>query len=67
MCTHSQAGLSRRYNHGSMIVAIAIFSSLFFLSMLFYLKKYTLLNQIEWDVSTTTASDYTIDMKITTS
>lgn len=33
--------------------------------MLYYLKNNTVIKQVEWDVATTTAGDYTTDMKIT--
>jgi hypothetical protein len=32
--------------------------------MIYYLKNKTKINQVEWDVSTTTAGDYTLDLKI---
>jgi hypothetical protein len=50
-----------------MISCIAVFSALFFLIMVFYQKRIAVINQKEWDVETTTAGDYTIDMKITES
>ena len=33
--------------------------------MIFYQRKSTQLEQIEWDISTVTASDYTVDMTLT--
>lgn len=33
--------------------------------MIYYLRNNTIIKQVEWDVATTTAGDYTVDMKIT--
>lgn len=50
-----------------MISAIGVFTALYILITLFYLRKQVQLNQIEWDISTVTAGDYTVDIKITPS
>lgn len=44
---------------------MAVFSALTIFAMIFYQRKSTQLEQIEWDVSTVTASDYTVDMTLT--
>lgn len=48
-----------------MVACIALFCGLFVMIMLYYIKNITAINKVEWDVSTVTAADYTIDMQIT--
>ena len=43
---------------------ITVFCALFYLTMIYYLRHDTKISQIQWDVETTTASDYTGDMAI---
>lgn len=44
---------------------MTVFCCLFFMVILFYLRKSTQIQKIEWDVSTITAGDYTVDAKLT--
>ena len=65
-CQHSEQELGKKRNEGTYIAVIAVFSCLFFLIMLFYLRQSTQILKVVWDVETVTAGDYTVDMHITT-
>lgn len=56
--------MAQKRKEGSQVACISVFASLFFLVMLYYLKNNTVIKQVEWDVATTTAGDYTADLKI---
>jgi len=64
-CEHSQEELEARRRDGAKAACVAVFSALAIFAMIFYQRKSTQLEQIEWDVSTVTASDYTVDMTLT--
>lgn len=64
-CHHTDSELASRRYDGALVGSIGVFTCLFFLVMVFYLRKKTKLDQIEWDVSTITAGDYTVEIKIT--
>lgn len=64
-CSQSNDELATKRSHASIISCIGIFQSLFILIMIYMAKGMTSITQIEWDVSTVTAGDYTCDMLIT--
>ena len=55
----------KKQKEGGVIAGVAVFCCLFFLIIIFYLRKSTQIQKIEWDVATTTAGDYTVDAKLT--
>ena len=63
-CSHSDAEIQKRLHLGSYIGSISVFACLFFLIMIYYLKNQVKIKHIDWDVATTTAGDYTVDMVI---
>ena len=52
------------YKEGSLVASVAVFSCLFVIIMIYYVRRNIDISKVEWDVSTVTASDYTVDMKI---
>lgn len=47
-----------------MIACLGVLSCLCFLISIYYLKKNSKIKNLEWDVSTITAGDYTVEYKI---
>jgi hypothetical protein len=47
-----------------LISCLGIFACLVFLTAIYYLKHISKLNQIDWDVQTITAGDYTVEFLI---
>ncbi|CDW91100.1 UNKNOWN [Stylonychia lemnae] len=66
-CQQTDEQLSVKRQEGAVISAIAVFSCLFFIIMMFYLRQQTQIQKVEWDVETITAGDYTVDLKISQS
>ena len=49
------------------MTSIAIFSSLVLLIMTYYMRRDIEVDEVEWDLDTVTAADYTIDLEISNS
>jgi hypothetical protein len=64
-CIQSGAVLETKYKQGTIISCLGIFASLFFMVVIYWLKRASKIKQLEWDVSTVTASDYSVEMEIT--
>ena len=54
----------QKKSHANLISCIACFSSVFFLIMVYYMKKSVEIDKVKWDVETVTAADYTVEMKL---
>jgi hypothetical protein len=48
-----------------MISSAAVLVVLIYLTVLFYFKRASHLNQMQWDIETITPGDYTAEMEIT--
>jgi hypothetical protein len=64
-CLHSKEELGQKRNEGTIVAGIAVFSCLFFVIMIFYLRQSTQIQKTVWDVETITAGDYAVDMTLT--
>lgn len=49
---------------GSIISCLGVFACLAFMITVYFLKKNSKIKNLEWDVSTITAGDYTVEYKI---
>jgi hypothetical protein len=63
-CTQSNEVLAWKHNWGALTACTTVLSGFLFLLTLMYLKENGRLKQIEWDVSTITAGDYTVEYEI---
>ena len=63
-CTQDNEQLAEKREEGAVVSSIAVFSCLFFLIMIFYLRQTSQIHQVTVDVDTLTAGDYTVDLRI---
>jgi hypothetical protein len=40
-----------------------VFSALFFMITVYYMRQATALNKVDWDVASVTAGDYTVELE----
>jgi hypothetical protein len=64
-CITSESQLETKRNQAAMISGIAVLVVLIYLTVLFYFKRASHLNQMQWDIQTITPGDYTVEMEIT--
>ena len=63
-CVQSEEEQEEKYNHIALAVATTCLISLIFVVVLQYLYKGGKIYQLEWDLSTITAGDYTVEFTI---
>lgn len=63
-CEQSKESLNTKYNQMCLAVSIAVFIAMFFTITIRYLYQGGKITQIEWDMSTVTAGDYTVEFDI---
>ena len=57
--------MDRKLHDGAIVAGTSIFSALFFMISVYWLRQSTALNKVKWDVETVTAADYTVEMDVT--
>lgn len=65
-CEQSQIILTAQIKSLSMVTSLCVFSVCLFLIVIYYFKKSSTLLQLDWDISTITPGDYTLQLEITT-
>lgn len=66
-CVQSLEHINQKRGKGLLVSTCACIASLVFLTVIYYLSKTASLDFMQWDVSTLTASDFTVEMTITES
>lgn len=64
-CKESDGALNSKREQGLLISSIACFAAIFFLIVVFYLKKTNDVDYQQWDLMNLTASDFTVEYFIT--
>jgi hypothetical protein len=64
-CHMTSEQIETKRSQAAMIAGIAIMVVLVYLTVLFYFKRASHLNQMQWDIETITPGDYTAEMEIT--
>lgn len=64
-CIMDSTQLSDKRDQAAMISSVAVLVVLVYLTVLFYFKRASHLNQMQWDMETITPGDYTAEMEIT--
>ena len=63
-CVQSEPELSTKFDQVSLTVSITMLISLLFVLVLKYLYKGGKIQQLEWDLSTVTAGDFSVEFEI---
>lgn len=63
-CAQTEDVLQEKRKQGSLIACLGVFACLIFMTTIYFLKKNSKIKNLEWDVSTITAGDYTVEYKI---
>jgi len=59
-CFQKPELLEQKRLDGAIIAGTSVFSALFFLIMVYFMRQATALNKVDWDVASVTAGDYTV-------
>ncbi|CDW86701.1 UNKNOWN [Stylonychia lemnae] len=65
-CEQSDEELKEKYSQVSIISCFSIFAACIYAITIYFVKKYSKLNQIDWDLKTVTPGDYTLRYEIST-
>jgi hypothetical protein len=49
----------------SIVASVGVFVAFLFLIVIYYMKRYSKMNQLDWDIQTITPGDYTLQYEIT--
>ena len=63
-CHQKPEMLERKRKDGAVIAGTSIFSALFFMIAIYYLKQISAINKVNWDVETVTAGDYAVEIEV---
>jgi hypothetical protein len=64
-CTQSMAVLQSKHNQISLVSCCGVFLVCIYIITIYWFKKVSKLNQLDWDIQTITPGDYTVQMEIT--
>lgn len=64
-CAIAQEDLNQRHKDLSILACIAIFAASLYLIVLYFVKRNSKMNQLDWDIQTITPGDYTLQYEIT--
>ena len=62
-CHSKSEMLEQKRQDGALIAATSVFSALFFMVAVYFLKQMSAINKVQWDVETVTAFDYAVEMR----
>lgn len=65
-CLQDNETLHTKYRQVSLISCLSIFVASLFIIVIYFVKKNSQMKQIDWDISTITPGDYTLQLEITT-
>jgi hypothetical protein len=57
--------MEQKFNQLSIIASIGVFVASLFLIVLYFMKRNSKMNQLDWDIQTITPGDYTLQYEIT--
>jgi hypothetical protein len=64
-CIIPQDNIEKRHKELSIVSCLAIFAASLYLIVLYYVKRNSKMNQLDWDIQTITPGDYTLQYEIT--
>jgi len=64
-CVQPQEVLAQKYTHLSYVACIGVFCAALFIIVIYFMKRHSKMNQLDWDIQTITPGDYTLQYEIT--
>ncbi len=64
-CVQTPDEMRTKYEHLSIVASVGVFVASLFLIVIYYMKRYSKMNQLDWDIQTITPGDYTLQYEIT--
>jgi len=61
LCFQSNELLEQKRKDAAIVSGTSVFSALFFMITIYYMRQATALNKVDWDVASVTAGDYTVE------
>ena len=63
-CTQTQDELSAKHSKMSMVSCLGVFMVSIYMIVIYWFKRVSKLQQLDWDIQTITPGDYTVQMEI---